>query len=765
MAEIVLGIDLGTTNSVAHIWNGNTYITIKNNNSNLFPSVVEFTEKGKLVCNNNYNYNNAIKNIKRFIGYKLSDINILKFLSDLNFNCEIKNDKIQVFNKNENKYYVLEELNALILKFIINKANKQLNEKIKDVVITIPAHFNQIQRDSILISAKLADLNCIRIINEPVAAALAYGLTLHNDVNILIFDLGGGTLDLSILNIDDGLHEVISTQGDNLLGGEDFTKAILNDVLLEFKNENKFYKIDDNIIKKKIPELVDLCEKFKCNMIDKIEILEFYEDDDNNISLNLTYNKKRNEISSLFNNLIERITNHINIILSSANTDISKIDYITLVGGSTKLIEIKNFINGFFKKEPICNLDPDLVVSIGAAIQGYMINNPSDAFTNNLALVDVLPLSIGIDSDNGQMTKIIKKGTKLPAKKQKLFTNDEDYQKEVNIEIYQGERELVKDNIMIGSFKLTILNPQKTGKNIIKIDIKVDNNCMINVIANEKGSDNNSHIIIEKNNELFDDQTIKKMLDDAHKYDEIDSLKIKLYTLCNKLEREINNLDYNCNSNQFINFTDEDKKKLIDHISNVNRKKIEILDTIQDVNIENNDYINAIQNLKKLLKINSKKFPMLIDMYDNNRNKEIADETDKITKIGSIIEIDLSKELNIELITIINNNIDKINTINNISKYTKQLIISYLQNILYKLDSLILDHELFETYMNNIQMNIKEYMENDLNMINSYGNINTINNLLKSHNINYDMMNFYNLNSIQIFDLLHDVCQQFNIQI
>ena len=152
-------------------------------------------------------------------------------------------------------------------------------------------------------------------------------------------------------------------------------------------------------------------------------------------------------------------------------------------------------------------------------------------------------------------------------------------------------------------------------------------------------------------------------------------------------------------------------------------------------------------------------------MYDNNRNKEIADETDKITKIGSIIEIDLSKELNIELITIINNNIDKINTINNISKYTKQLIISYLQNILYKLDSLILDHELFETYMNNIQTNIKEYMENDLNMINSYGNINTINNLLKSHNINYDMMNFYNLNSIQIFDLLHDVCQQFNIQI
>ena len=251
MTEIVLGIDLGTTNSVAHIWNGTTHITIKNNNSNLFPSVIEFTEKGKIVCNNRYNYNNAIKNIKRFIGYDLSNINILKFLSDLNFNCEIKNNKIQILNTIEDKYYTLEELNYLILKYIISKANIQLNTTISDVVITIPAHFNQNQRDSILVSAKLANLNCIRIINEPVAAALAYGLTIHNDVNVLIFDLGGGTLDLSILNIDDGIYDVINTQGDNLLGGEDFTKAIMNDVLIEFKNNNKFYKLDDNIIKKK----------------------------------------------------------------------------------------------------------------------------------------------------------------------------------------------------------------------------------------------------------------------------------------------------------------------------------------------------------------------------------------------------------------------------------------------------------------------------------------------------------------------------------
>jgi molecular chaperone DnaK (HSP70) len=760
MTEIVLGIDLGTTNSVANIWTKNTHITIKNNNSNLFPSVIEFTDKGKIVCNNKYNYNNAIKNIKRFIGYDLSDINILKFLSDLNFNCEINNNKIQILNSFEDKYYTLEELNSLILKFIISKANKQLNTLIKDVVITIPAHFNQIQRESILISAQLANLNCIRIINEPTAAALAYGLTMHKDTNVLIFDLGGGTLDLSILNIDDGIYDVINTQGDNLLGGEDFTKAIINDVLTNFKNDNKFYKLDDNIIKNKLPELTHLCEKFKCNLIDKIYIDNFYQDDINNISINLSYKKKRNEISTLFNNLLERINNHINIILSSGNIALSEIDYIILVGGSTKLIEIRHFIKTIFKNDPICNLDPDLVVSIGAAIQGYMINNPDDAFTQNLALVDSLPLSIGVESDNGQMIKIIKKGVKLPIKKQKVFTIDEDDQTEINIKIYQGERELVKDNILIGNFVLSNLKPKKSGKNIIKIDIQVDNNCMINVIATEKGFDNSNKIIIKNNNNLYDDKIIKQMLEDAHKYDEIDSLKIKMYKLKRMIERELNNMDYNCN-NPFIKLNDNERDELIEHIANIKIKKEMIMGRFQADNIENDDYSNAIQNLKKLLKINNKKYPMLIEMYDNDKNKDIV-----ITKESNIELIEtLSKELNDDLIKIINNNIDHINNLNNISKHSKYLIISYLQNILYKLDSITLDKELFDTYIKKIKDTVNEYINNDINIINLYGNINSINNLLQSHNITYDMMNFYNLNSLQIFDLLHDICQQFNIQI
>jgi len=403
-----------------------------------------------------------------------------------------------------------------------------------------------------------------------------------------------------------------------------------------------------------------------------------------------------------------------------------------------------------------------LVVSIGAAIQGYMINNPDDTFTKNLALVDALPLSVGVESDNGQMIKIIQKGTKLPVKKQKIFTIDEDYQTEVNIKIYQGERELVKDNIMIGNFILSNLKPKIAGKNIIKIDIQVDNNCMIHVIATEKGFDNSNKITIKNNNNFYDDEIIKQMIEDAHKYDEIDSLKIKMYKLNNKLERELNNLDYNCNNNPFIKFSSEESDNLINHINNMKCKKDIIIGRFQADNIENSDYSDAIQNLKKLLKINSKKYSMLIEMYDNDKNKNIV--------INNESNIELveksSKELNDKLINIINNNIKHINTLQNISKYSKNIIISYLQNTLYKLDSITLDDkELYEDYINKIKESVNDYINNDINMINLYGNINTIKTLLQSHNITYDMMNFYNLNSLQIFDLLNDICQQFDIQI
>lgn len=758
MADQILGIDLGTTNSVASVWNGLKYTIIKNNDSNLFPSIIEFTERGKIICNNNYNNNNCIKNIKRFIGQDLDQINLLNFLSDLNFNYKIIDNKIKIYNKYEDKFYFLEELNSLILKFIVNKANKQLNINITDIVITIPTHFNEIQRNSVLLSIKLAKLNCIRMINEPTAASLAYGLNIHNDVNILVFDLGGGTLDLSMLNIDDGIYEVLSTQGDNLLGGEDFTKLILEDVILEFKEKYGSLFELSNLIEKNMLDLKSECEKFKCNMIDKIFIKDFYVDGE--IKLDLVYSKKRDKICNLFKKLFDRIESHLSTVVSSSNLKNNEIDYLVMVGGSTKLIEINNFIKiNFSKSKIVSNIDPDLVVSIGAAIQGYILKNPDNLFSKNIALVDVLPLSIGVESDNGLMTKIIKKNIKLPFKHRKIFTNEFDDQEEVDIKIFQGERALTKDNVMIGNFKLSNLQKRKRGKNIICIEISVNNNCMIEIIANEKNTDNKNNLIIQKKDILFDEKMINDMILEGDKYDEIDNLKYKLNKSLNKLKLELNNLEYNYN-NDFIFIDKVEKENLINHINRLKLKMNEILPYLKKYDLNNDQYLELIQKVKKLLKINDKKYPMLTQFYDNEKNRDVVD--------NKVINLELeqsSKKFNDKLNNLINKNINSLNKLSTISKYTKKNIISFLQNKSYKLESIILDNESFEININEIQSLIEIYLKEDNNLINNFGNINMIKNILSKNNIQYDISKFYNLNSIQIFDLLFDICQQFNIKI
>lgn len=756
MTDQILGIDLGTTNSVASVWNGLKYTIIKNNDSNLFPSIIEFTENGKIICNNNFNNNNCIRNIKRFIGQDFDQINLLNFLSDLNFNYTIIENKIKIYNKYENKFYFLEELNSLILKFIIQNANKQLNLNITDIIITIPTHFNEIQRNSVLLSIKLAKLNCIRMINEPTAASLAYGLNIHNDVNILVFDLGGGTLDLSILNIDDGIYEVLSTQGDNLLGGEDFTKLIFEDVILEFKE--KYGSLLFNLLEEKILDLKSECEKFKCNMIDKIFIKDFYVDKE--IKLDLVYSKKRDEIFNLFEKLFDRIESHLSTVISSSNLKKDEIDYLVMVGGSTKMIEINNFIKiNFSKSKIVSNIDPDLVVSIGAAIQGYILKNPDDSFSKNIALVDVLPLSIGVESDNGIMTKIIKKNIKLPFKHKKIFTNEYDDQEEVDIKIFQGERALTKDNIMIGNFKLSNLQKRKRGKNIICVEISVNNNCMIEVIAYEKNTDNKNNLIIQKRDILFDEKTINDMILEGDKYDEIDNLKYKLNKNLNRLRFELNNLEYNYN-NDFIILDKVEKENLLEHINLIKLKFDDILPYLKKFDLNNDDYLELNQRVKKLLKVNNKKYPMLTQFYDNEKNSDIVD--------NKVINLELdesSKELNNKLNKLINKNIKSINKLSNISKYTKKNIILFLQNKCFKLESVILDNELFEININEIESLIKVYLKEDNKLINNFGKINMIKNILTKNNIQYDISKFYNLNSIQIFDLLFDICQQFNIKI
>ena len=736
MNNITLGIDLGTTNTIASYWDGNKYINIKNGNTNIFPSVIEFSEKGKIICNSNFNNLNCIKNIKRFIGQENNVSNL--FLNDLNYNYKYLNNKILLFNKYEKKNYTLEELNSLILKFIKKKAEKQTGLEIKDVVITIPAHFNQNQRDSVLISCKLSNLNCIRLFNEPTSAALAYGLNNHDDLNVLIFDLGGGTFDLSILNLDDGLYEVIGTDGNNNLGGEDFTNSILNDVLKEIK-------FDIKIEEKKI--IKELCEKFKKNEISEI------------IYKNFKYSKKRNEITYLFKDLLDKIENLIDQIINQNNFNYNNIDFIVMVGGSSRLNEIMSLINiKFNKNKIISNINPDLVVSYGAAIQGYILKNSDDVFSKSIALVDVLPLSIGVETDNGLMTKIIKKGSKIPVRNKNIFTNEKDNINQLEIHIYQGERSLVKDNILIDKLVLNNISKKKKGKNIIIIEMSVNNNCMLEVSAMEKNSDNITKIKFENYNKNLNEEELKKIIKEGDKFDEVDSLKYKFHKLLNKLNDQIENLRYNNESNKFIKLDNKEREKINNYLEILNNK----LDDIKNkynLNLDNKSLLDLVNSQKKLLKVNESKYSMLIKSYNNNSN-DLVYEKSNLDEIN----FDLNKYNNIIQIYI-NNKISKIDKLGILSKYTKNNLLNYFNNLLYKLNSINLDEEECNKYKSNINMITDKYILKDIELINNYGNINSIKDFFNKNDINYDLSLFYNLNSLEIFNLLYDISKQYKLEI
>lgn len=765
--KITLGIDLGTTNSVASYWNGTTHNLIYNNNLSYFPSIIKFSKQGKHISSK-YD-TESIRNFKRVIGLKASDTNTMKLIPDLNYNIKIENDIIYFFNEFENKFYTIEELNSLILKNIKVKADKQTKQKINDVVITIPAHFNQIQRESVLISSKLAGLNCIRLINEPTAAALSYGMNYHNDVNVLIFDLGGGTLDLSILNIDEGVFEVINTYGDNCLGGEDFTKILVKDCLSKFKEANKYYNLDNSIINKSLSILRNKCENLKCNILDEneINISKFYIDEKLEFDLKYTITKK--EINILFEPLIEKIKFYLEKIMTLSNLNNDDIDYIILVGGSTRLNHIKFNLESFFQKNVICNIDPDQVVSIGASIMGYTINNPETVFSSNIALVDILPLSIGIESDNGTMTKIINKGAKIPITKNKYFTTEDEEQEEVLIKIFQGERNFVKDNIEIGYFSLKKLKNIKK-KNMIKIEIKVDNNGVINISAFEKNSDNKSSITIKNNNNLYDKDKINKLIEEAEKYEDIDNIKFKLCKKYKFLKSQIDNLKYNCFHNENIKLSEVDNKDLECYISNLDNKLKEVIipvgfliyTNVEYKNINIDQYQIVINQINKLIKLNDKRYPALIISYNNKENSNnisAYEKNDNSNNYKSNITEDYNAEFKKEISEIIKN----LDENNKISDFSKNILVSYINNLNYKLESIRLDNHLYNEYFDNFKSTITNILLNNKDMVQKYGKIEIVRKIITKYNINIQITKQYN--ELELFNLIYDITNQNNISL
>ncbi len=515
--EYVVGIDLGTTNSViAWMKDDGTVEVIPNaEGSRITPSVVAFGKGGEILVGEPakrqiiLNPERTIKSIKRKMGtdYKV---------------------------KIDDKEYTPQEISAFVLKKLKKDAESYLGGEIKKAVITCPAYFNDAQRQATKEAGIIAGFDVLRIINEPTAAALAYGLDKKGEQKVLVYDLGGGTFDVSILEIGDGIIQVIATAGNNHLGGDDFDQRLIDYMAEEFKKQ---HGIDLREDRQALQRLRDAAEKAKIELSTKLEtevslpFIAVTESGPLHLELRIT----RALFESLTKDLVEMTRGPIEQALSDAKLTPRDIDEIILVGGMTRVPMIQQFIKDIFGKEPNKGVNPDEAVAIGAAIQAAIIAGTEGAKDKDVVLVDVTPLTLGIEVKGGLFEPIISRNTTIPVKKSKIFTTVEDYQTEVEIRVYQGERPIAKDNIFLGSFKLVGIPPAPRGVPQIEVSFDIDSDGIVHVSAKDLGSGKEQSMMVTGRHKLSDEE-IQKMIEDAKRYEEQDKRLREEIELKNKAD-------------------------------------------------------------------------------------------------------------------------------------------------------------------------------------------------------------------------------------